>query len=158
MDLGVSVFVCFSWDQVHTVHNTHDKSGEDGLNRVYRHFIGKTDTKNDISFVVGAWKVLLEQNAFDGMENINIWSDGEPKHFKISTNMRFVVTLQKARTDINWSYNFFSAYHECSVCDAAASHTKKAVITSQMDTSIAIKSPEEVITKIAALKTMWQIK
>ena len=86
------------------------------------------------------------------MENINIWSDGEPKHFKISINMRFVVTLQRARTDINWSYNFFPAYHGCSVCDAAASHAKKTIITSQTDISIAIRSSQEVIPKIVSLK------
>ena len=38
------------------------------------------------------------------------------------------------------------------VCDATASYAKKAIIISQMDTSIAIRSPEEVIPKIAALK------
>ena len=31
------------------------ESEKDGLNRVYRHFVGKSQDKNDISFVVGAY-------------------------------------------------------------------------------------------------------
>jgi hypothetical protein len=38
--------------------------GKNGLDRVYRYFVGKLENKNDISFVVGTWKVLLEENTF----------------------------------------------------------------------------------------------
>jgi hypothetical protein len=61
---------------------------------MYRYFVGKSENKNDISFVVGAWKVLLEENTFQSITTVNIWSDGGPKHFKISSNMKFLATLQ----------------------------------------------------------------
>jgi hypothetical protein len=63
---------------------------KNGLNRTYKHFIGKLENKNDISFVVGAWKILLEENTFQSITIVNIWSDGGPKHFKISSNINFL--------------------------------------------------------------------
>jgi hypothetical protein len=38
-------------------------------------------------------KVLLEENTFQNMITVNIWSDSGPKHFKISSNMKFLATL-----------------------------------------------------------------
>ena len=81
------------------------------MDRCYRHFVGCAKDKNYIAFVVGCWKVLLEENQFDGMENIKIWSDGGPKYFKISANIRFLLSLQQAQPEIDWSYNFFPFYH-----------------------------------------------
>ena len=49
------------------------------------------------------------------METVIIWSDGDPKHFKISANICFILSLQQAQPEINWSYNFFPSYHGCSV-------------------------------------------
>ena len=79
---------------------SHKKGAKDGLEREYVHFVGKIGTKNDISFVVGSWMVLLQSNWFDGIEDIYIWSDGGPKHFKISSNMKFLLALQQERPDI----------------------------------------------------------
>ena len=86
------------------------------------------------------------------MIKVNIWSDGGPKHFKISANMKFFATIQHCNKEIDWSYNFFPAYHDCSVCDGTAAYAKKKVITSMMDTDIAIRTPEQVITEVEKLK------
>jgi len=118
-------------------------TGKDGLNRVYRHFVGKSGNKNDISFVVGAWKILLEENTFQNMKTVNIWSDGGPKHFKISFNMKFLATFQHSNIEINWSYHFFPTYHGCSVCDAATSHAKKKMKNSMINTGVAIRTSEQ---------------
>jgi hypothetical protein len=73
---------------------------KNGLNRIYRHFVGKSENKNDISFVVEAWKVLLEENTFQSITIVNIWSDG-PKYFKVNSNMKFLAILQHSNTEIN---------------------------------------------------------
>lgn len=130
----------------------HNPMESDGLQRTYRHFVGATSSKNDISFVVGCWKVLMEENRFDGVEKINIWSDGGPKHFKISANIRFLLSLQQARPAQDWSYNFFPSYHGCSVCDGVASHIKQAVNREMCNEHIAIRCPEQVVTVGQRLK------
>jgi hypothetical protein len=79
----------------------HTQQKKDGLNRLYRHFVGKSAQKNNISFVVGAWKILIEEQTFAQYNTVNIWSDGGPKHFKISANMRFLATLQQSLPNIN---------------------------------------------------------
>jgi hypothetical protein len=131
---------------------THDQSEKDGLKRCYRHFVGKTTDKNDISFVVGSWKVLLEENKFKNMDQIIIWSDGGPKHFKISANMRFILSLQQAWPEVNWSYNFFPSFHGCSVCDGAASHLKQAINRTMRDEQIAIRNSQQIISVGSQLK------
>lgn len=134
----------FSQDLIICIY-THNPTGKDGLDRYYRHFVGSSTDKNDVSFVVGCWKVVMEEKRLDRMESVKIWSDGGPKHFKISANIRFLLSLQQARPDIEWSYNFFPSYHGCSVCDAAASHIKQQVNRSMRDEQIPIRTPQQVI-------------
>jgi len=117
-----------------------------------RYFVGNTTEKNDISFVVGCWKILLEENRFNEMETVIIWSDGGPKHFKISANICFILSLQQAQPEINWSYNFFPSYHGCSVCDGAASHIKQAINRTMRDDQIAIRSSEQIVSVISGLQ------
>jgi cell division protein FtsB len=127
---------------------SYDKEATDGLKRLYRHFVGRTADKNDISFVVGCWKILLEEHRFENMETVSIWSDGGPKHFKISANIRFILSLQQARPDINWIYNFFPSYHGCSICDGVASQAKQAIKRSMGNEQIAIRTAEQVVSVI----------
>jgi len=134
----------FTQDLIITIY-TYDSKEKDGIKRLYRHFIGNSDQKNNISFVIGCWMVLLEEKRLDNITNINIWSDGGPKHFKISANIRFLLSLQHARPNQSWSYNFFPSYHGCSVCDAAASHIKQKVNQEQRNSQIAIRNPEGVV-------------
>ena len=44
----------------------------DGLQRTYRHFFGKSEDQNGISFVVGCWKLLLDEKRLDRVHNMNI--------------------------------------------------------------------------------------
>jgi hypothetical protein len=130
---------------------THDSAEKDGLRQYYRHFVGNSSDKNDISFVVGCWKILLEEDKFNGMEMVKIWSDGGPKHFKISANIKFLLSLQQSKSEIIWEYNFFPSYHGCSVCDGAASHFKQLLNRTMRDDHVAIRSPEQVVTAGAHL-------
>ena len=94
----------------------------------------------------------MEENTLQNMATVNIWSDGGPKHFKISSNMKFLATLQHYYKNIDWTYNFFPPYHGCSVCDGAAAQAKKKVTTSMMDTGIAIRTSEQVVAQVGKLK------
>ncbi len=47
-----------------------------------------------VSFVAGAWKALLDSNWFNEIKTVKIWSDGGPKHFKISANMKLLLKIQ----------------------------------------------------------------
>ena len=60
----------------------HSNEEADGLQRTYRHFIGKSEDQNGISFVVGHWKLLLDEKKLDIVHNVNIWSDKSPKKFE----------------------------------------------------------------------------
>jgi hypothetical protein len=82
------------------------------------------DTKNDIRFVVGAWKKLILDYLL-GFESILIWSDGGPKHFKITACMIFFAAIQTSLVGKKVEYHFFPSYHGHSVCDGMASHLKK---------------------------------
>ena len=99
----------------------YDSDSKDGLGRDYRHFVGQKGDKNDIKFVAGCWKQLLEEHWFNTPSKVLIWSDGGPKHFKISANLKLFQVIQRERSDIDWEYHFFPAYHGCNVCDSVAS-------------------------------------
>ena len=53
---------------------------------------------------------------------------------------------------MDWSYNFFPAYHGCSVCDGAASHVKQAINRSMRDNQIAIQTADQVVSVISTLQ------
>lgn len=66
--------------------------------------------------------------------------------------MKFLATLQHSNTEINWSYHFFPNYHGYSVCDTVASHAKKKVTNSMIDTGVAIRSSSQIIEEVGKLK------
>eukprot|EP00734_Pompholyxophrys_sp_LG126_P000261 Pompholyxophrys_sp_v1_NODE_77_length_2346_cov_4.460733.p2 type:complete len:140 gc:universal NODE_77_length_2346_cov_4.460733:772-1191(+) len=72
----------------------------------YFHYVGETsNTKNNINFVTAAWHNLLTtKNVFDGMRRVVIWSDGGPKHFRISACMQFFNFLKK-NVLLDFQYN-----------------------------------------------------
>jgi hypothetical protein len=74
------------------------------LDRTYKYFIGKSENKNNISFVVGAWKILLEENTFQSIITVNIWSDGGPKHFKISSNVKMVLNRKSIKKHSEYTH------------------------------------------------------
>jgi hypothetical protein len=118
------------------------------LAREYVHFVGRIGTKNDISFVIGSWMALLESDWFNNKDTVKIWSDGGPKHFKISANMKFLLALQQEKPEVDWEYNFFSPYHGCSVCDGVAAHAKRALNIKMRDEQTPIRTPEDAVTTI----------
>jgi hypothetical protein len=119
---------------------------EEKIKRRYLTFLGATQkVKNDIRFVVSSWLRLISQEFFQSFENIQIWSDGGPKHFKITAALIFFCVLQ-LETKKKFTYNFFTSYHGHSVCDAMASHIKKKLIKETLNYDLYIDSSEELIS------------
>jgi hypothetical protein len=126
----------------------YDPNSKDGLKRTYRHFVGEINESNEIPFVAGSWLQILKEDWFENIETVQIWSDGGPKHFKISSNMKLLKAIQDQHGDIGWIYNFFPAYHGYSVCDAAAAHAKRAINENIRNENRAIRTPEEAVKVI----------
>ncbi len=103
------------------------------------------------NIVFFCWKELLKETWFDRPSTVLIWSDGGPKHFKISANLKLFQAIQKEMDSIHWEYHFFPAYHGCNVCDAVASQAKKKMNEESRNFHEAIKTPEKVVEKINKL-------
>jgi len=130
-------------------HNSHNTGG---LDCTYRHFIAPNDaTKNDIRFVIAAWEQLLQEGWFTNTSTVHIWSDGGPKHFKITANMYYMSYLAERFVQLTFIYNFFESYHGHSTCDAAAAHAKKKINEYQRDNTTRLESSQATITIISEL-------
>jgi len=67
------------------------------LEKQYFHFIAPArNTKNDIKFVMGFGKEMIQMNLFAGFNKNLIFSDGGPKHFKLSGTINFFGFLQNS--------------------------------------------------------------
>ena len=74
----------------------YDEESKDGLGRKYCHFVGKKGDSNGVNFVAGCWKrLLIEENWFRSSKKVLIWSDGGPKHFKVSANLQIFQAIQQ---------------------------------------------------------------
>jgi transposase len=131
---------------------SYNKDSKDKLDREYRHFIGEIGDKNGINFVTGAWLALVKANWFNGATVVKIWSDGGPKHFKISSNRKFLLALQHGFPEIEWIYNFFVSYHGCSICDGVAAHAKGKLNRTMRDSQTAIRTIPEAVETIGDLE------
>jgi hypothetical protein len=130
----------------------HNHNISDGLNRTYVHFVGQTNDTNDINFVVGCTTTLFKENWFGQAEKICFWTDGGPKHFKISSNMRFFSSLQdKYRSKYEIEYNYFPSYHGSGICDAVGSQANRKVSQKMRDSSQAIRDIYSAIQAIGEL-------
>ena len=102
----------------------HDPLSPDGLSREYIHYVGEKTTKNNVDFVISTWEHLKLDKSLLNINKIHMWSDGGPKHFKLSASMFYFSLFSQ---HINTTYHFFESYHGQSACDAAASHAKRRI-------------------------------
>ena len=131
---------------------SYDANEKDGLKRDYYHYVGSSSyTKNDVSFVVAVWKEMLRKGLFKNCQKIYIFSDGGPKHFKITSTMSFFASFQKF-SGIKILYNFFESNHGHSVCDAAASQAKKKLNEVQRNDEERISTPKRITEVINLIK------
>jgi len=120
----------FNQDLIQTFH-TYDEQAPDKIRKRYHHYVGEGDTKNDIFFVIAVWEHIFKNNLIpQHITTIHIWSDGGPKHFKITACM-YYFSLLAHRFKKTITYHFYQSYHGHNICDAAASHAKKQISEQQ---------------------------
>src|SRR4051794_25939284 len=81
---------------------------------------------NDFPVVHKVWDILITHPILEKIEKLILWSDGGPKHFKISKNLYYLSTI-KHTYNKEVIYNFFTSYHGHSLCDAHAGVSKRKV-------------------------------
>ena len=94
---------------------------------IYYHFVGGAGLKNDIKFVAEVtYKHLISK--FLNYIDIHFFTDGGPKHFKITPMINMIHKIAKKElASQHITYHFFASYHGHSICDAAASHAKQTL-------------------------------
>jgi len=126
----------------------YDPNAPGKLGRLYRHYIAPSSrTKNDSLFVFGVWREMVKKNYFSGFLNLLVFSDGGPKHYKMTGTMNFFGFLANS-LGINLTYNFFESNHGHSVCDGAAAQAKQYINRFQRDHETTIDDPEGIVTAI----------
>lgn len=66
---------------------SYDQTEPDNLRREYYHYLGDSETKNDQYFVIQSWKAMIADGVIKDGERMMVWSDGGPKHYKVSNVM-----------------------------------------------------------------------
>jgi len=97
-----------------------------------------TESQN-FAFVRTVWLYMFEQTElFKSFEDITIWSDGGPAHFKIKKTLQFFSHCRIKYNKI-LVYNFFASYHGHSTCDSHTGVAKQKLLreerSSQKQTS-----------------------
>ena len=80
----------------------------DRLERGYHHFIASdSKVKNNIGFVVGVWKMMVEQNFFGPsvqLKNLKITSSKQPRPWQL--HMDAILELIPDERHIYWIYDY----------------------------------------------------
>lgn len=70
---------------------------------------------------------MIEMDEFQSFDEISIWSDGGPSHFKIYQTQFEMTELQKDHPKVKLTWNFFWANRGHNRCDGHAGNFKRAV-------------------------------
>lgn len=119
--------------------------------RKYYHFVGEKDTKNNVCFVRGAWEKFRRLPEHKDIKYVIVWSDGGPKHFKLTEGLFYFSCISTPTFRIN-SYNFFGAYHGQSGCDAAAFCGKRRINVKVRDEGWVMDTAAKLCEAINTLK------
>lgn len=95
--------------------------------------------------------LLIREGMLLGFEKLIIFSDGGPKHFKMTGTLSFFCFLRNELA-IDLEYHFYESNHGHSICDAVASHAKKAINVQLRDTQRIIKNSKEIAEIIRGIK------
>lgn len=149
MDFTCIDINCHSWQDLIVCVYRYDATSNDKLRRQYRHLIApSTKTKNNTCFVFGAWAQIIGEGFFQGIKEISLWSDGGPKHFKVSSTVNFFSYVNETFKVI---YNFYESYHGHSICDCAASHIKRRLEKHVNEDRWMIHSSNDIVRSASTL-------
>jgi len=135
----------------------HGKSQQDHIVVLYRrdaegaelthrieHYIGGIGTKNDVNFSIHVWILLQTDPWVREADELIIWSDNGPKHFKLTAYLFFMV-FWAAVNEKKVSLRFNAPFHGACVADAAAAHLKRRTVRYIATTSSAMNDPMELV-------------
>ena len=92
----------------------------------YLHFVGEAGVSNDINFVAEVFSKHVIP-VISKYKRVYLFSDGGPKHFKISSTLNMVLEAANDLINTKIEYHFFVSYHGHGICDSAAAHAKAAI-------------------------------
>jgi hypothetical protein len=94
----------------------------------YEHFVGETDQRNDCHFVFYVWNYFIEKGYFLNVSKIYLWSDGGPKHLKLTGFLNFLSAfVDSLEHKLTIEYNFFVSRTlrvQCLGCPSKADGTE----------------------------------
>ena len=84
--------------------------------------------QQNFTFVQAVWLHLFEETThFNKFNEIFIWSDGGPNHFKIKKTLKFFGDC-RMKYDKMITYNFFASCHGHSICDSHTGVGKQKIL------------------------------
>jgi len=97
------------------------------INRHYYHYLLPPGVKNDILAVIACHRLFFKEPLVQQANELSFWSDGWPKHFKLTANLAHMWALAASMPHTKITLNFFASYHGSGPSDAAAAHLSRAI-------------------------------
>lgn len=145
-------------DFIIVLYEPTEKNAKGVKSTVY-HFIGEPKQKNVSEFVIGCWLQLdiLRPGCWEN-EKMFIFSDGGPKHFRVSKLLAFFC-LERQRHTIPSSgkhpsvfYHVFAPYHGHNICDVSAAQAKEALRNTMRDHQAPLTSTLQITSVVNGVK------
>ena len=121
---------------------------------LYHQFMNftSTSTKNDSKYVIACWESMIKEGLLDDYDDLIIFSDGGPKHFKTSAIINYYSSLATRYHSKSIEYNLFASNHGCSACDGAAGQISKSIKATTGETNQPILTEFDINQLIGKLK------
>lgn len=119
---------------------------------VMEHYIAPAGVKNDVRFSMHVWHLLQIHERVQAADEVIIWSDNGPKHFKLTVFLFFMsrwAETSKKRV----SLRFNAPYHGACVADSAAAHLKMSTQRHIARTGDNMKDPQSLVKLANGLKS-----
>lgn len=99
----------------------------------------------------GAWEHFRRLPEHQHIQNVIVWSDGGPKHFKLTEGQFYFSCISRPHFRIV-SYNFFASHHGQSGCDGAAASGKRRIRVIARDEKLVMDTAVKLVDAINTLK------
>lgn len=119
---------------------------------IMEHFIAPEGVKNDVRFSMHVWYELQLHQQVVAAEEIIVWSDNGPKHFKLTAFLHYMSCWANTSSK-KVSLRFNAPYHGACVADSAAAHLKRRTARHIARTGDNMKDPQTLVTLANALKS-----
>jgi hypothetical protein len=103
-------------------------AGNGVINRHFFNYFLPVGVSNDMLAVIACHRIFFNEPLVKNATNLSFWSDGGPKHFKLTANLAHMSAYARTRFPDKVTLNFFASYHGSGPADAAAAHIKNAIV------------------------------